>query len=360
MIKGYIISWFNSGRNYGQTLQAYALQKKLKNMGYDVSHVCFGTNVYPGFSAKKVIVQRIRLTKEQRNTQRKFDKFITEHMKVTNYLDSHEAICRFMDKKNPDFLICGSDQVWNPFNADPIYYLYKIGSERTKKIAYAVSTCDEKRMGKFLEYPVISKWIKGLDTIFVRENSGKRIFEQLYGVSTQVVLDPTLLLSGKEWIDNLGLSHKKERYILCYAFEITETQQKIIQDKAKKTNCKVHYGNILIKKDAKQTFASWSPEDFLEQILNAQEVYTDSFHGMVFSILFHKNFVVFDNGESLKSDPYYNIDRMKTLLEVVDLSDRIWNGNNVSSEIDYRKVDVILKEKREICISLLRKCIEQK
>ena len=44
MKKGYIFSWYNSGRNYGQTLQAFALQKVVSDIGYSVEHVCFGTN----------------------------------------------------------------------------------------------------------------------------------------------------------------------------------------------------------------------------------------------------------------------------------------------------------------------------
>ena len=71
-----------------------------------------------------------------------------------------------------------------------------IGDESTNRIAYAVSTYDERRKDKFLEYPEIEEWIKNINYVFVRENSGKKILLEQYGVDSKVVLDPTLLMSG--------------------------------------------------------------------------------------------------------------------------------------------------------------------
>lgn len=360
MKKGYIFSWFNSGRNYGQTLQAYALQMVLTEMGYDVEHVCFGTNRYPQKSVLRAARDSIKMTKGQRIVQSKFDDFIRKNMKITHRLNSDKQVQKFILRNKPDFLICGSDQVWNPYNIHPFYFLADIGDESVRRVAYAVSTCDEKRKDKFLEYPKIKWWIRQINYLYVRENSGKRIIHDLYGVSSEVVLDPTLLLSGDEWIKKLTLKTQSEKYILCYAFNLTVEQKKIISQRANELNCRIRYGIPVKENDTDEEL--WSPIDFLEAILNAEEVFTDSFHGTAFSLLFHKNVTIFDNGEDENSDPYYNIDRMNTLLELLGLNHRLWTKTNANliyrEDIDFSMVDSILNKRRKECLLKLRRSVE--
>ena len=86
MKKGYIFSWYNSGRNYGQTLQAYALQKVVADMGYKVEHVCFGSNRDISQSFIRKLKDFKKLTSEQRQIQKNFDSFIFNNMKTTKYL----------------------------------------------------------------------------------------------------------------------------------------------------------------------------------------------------------------------------------------------------------------------------------
>lgn len=354
MKKGYIFSWYNSGRNYGQTLQAYALQKVLDDMGYDVKHVCFGTNRDTSVSIINKLRDFKNLSVSERKIQSKFDFFIANYMRVTKRLNDDKQVKEYINKNKSDFLVCGSDQVWNPYNVHPFYYLAEVGNKNINRIAYAVSTCDTRRKNKFLEYPQIKNWIEQIDHLYVRENSGKDIFSELFSVDSEVVLDPTLLLSGNEWIKNLRLKKEKDNYILCYAFNLTKEQKKLMEKRAKQKKCKIKYGNILENNNIKKE--AWSPIDFLEAILNSKEVFTDSFHGTAFSILFHKNFTVFDNGSSINSDPYYNIDRMNTLLQLVKLEKRIFvdSKNYNEEDIDFKKVDKILKQRREECLALLK------
>lgn len=360
MKKGYIFSWFNSGRNYGQTLQAYALQKVLIEMGYNVAHVCFGSNRYPSISIFRKLKDLMKLTKNQRIVQSKFDEFICDNMKITNRLNSDKQVQNFISQKKPDFLICGSDQVWNPYNIHPFYFLANVGDNSVRRVAYAVSTCDEKRKERFRDYHEIKDWINQINYLYVRENSGKRILSDLFGVSSEVVLDPTLLLSGEEWVDKLKLQKHSDDYILYYGFNLTAEQKRIISTRAKELNCKIKYGIEINEVDVEKK--QWSPIDFLEAILNAKEVFTDSFHGTVFSILFHKNFTVFDNGEDKKSDPYYNIDRMNTLLNLIGLNHRLMTKTNAKiiykEDIDFVIVDKILNKRRKECLFMLRRSIE--
>ena len=358
MKKGYIFSWYNSGRNYGQTLQAYALQWSLRNMGYDVEHVCFDTNR----SIKKSLLIKLKdfmhLTKSQRRVQNKFDLFILDNMRVTKRLADDVQVQKFIAQNRPNFLVCGSDQIWNPYSVHPFYYLEGIGNEQTNRIAYAVSTCDKRRMDKFCEHPEIKEWIEQINYVYVRENSGKIILSELFSVESKVVLDPTLLLSGEKWVKNLCLNKKDSNYVLCYAFNLTDKQRAMILKRAGVLNAEIKYGNILEGDVGGQE--EWSPIEFLENILNAREVFTDSFHGTVFSILFHKDFVIFDNGNELGSDPYYNIDRMSTLLSIIGLENRLVYGEEIPQmeKIDYKEIDEVLEKRRKECLSLLQRSIE--
>ena len=359
MKKGYIVSWFNCGQNYGQTLQAYALQKTIYNMGYDVAHICFGLNFDPRLSIRKSVYEILKMNHFERIVQSKFDRFIKKNMRTTSYFMTYYDIKQFLQYSKPDFLLCGSDQIWNPYNVDPIYYLYGLGDEKTKKIAYAVSLCDEKRKEKYYETPDIAKWIQGINKIFTRENSGKTILEDMFNIHSEVVLDPTILLYPEQWIEYLRLKKMREKYILCYAFNLNETQKEIIEDAAQKNDCAIKYGNILMKDIKGIKKEPWSPVDFLENIYNAEMVFTDSFHGMVFSILFHKEFLVFDNGNDEEGDPYYNIDRMVTILQELELSNRIYSNTMtcLGKPIDYSFVNSILDKRRKECTDLLRESI---
>lgn len=356
MKKGYIITWFNSGRNYGQTLQAYALQKKLRQLNFDAVILNYGT----GFCSRSRILHYLKrrraITGERWQIQKKFDAFVKKEMAISKPLCRYQDAQCFLEKEKPDFLVCGSDQIWNPYSTDPVFFLHGLGAEETRKVAYAVSICDKARADKFDEHPEVNQWLQELDKIYVRENTGAEILRDRFGRESTVVLDPTLLFSGEEWVQMLGLRRSgSESYILCYAFNLTESQKRFLQTRAARKNAKVVYGNVLMdgKEHSKDT--QWSPVDFLNAIYNAEEIVTDSFHGMVFSILFHKEFWVFDNGQDADSDPYYNIDRMNTLLEKIDLQDRLSGEKptGFNSAIDYVRVDSALKKAREDSIRLL-------
>lgn len=356
MKKGYIVTWFNSGRNYGQTLQAYALQKKLRQMNYDATILNYGSDIYSRSRILHYLRRRRAITGERWQIQKKFDSFVKKEMVTTKPLCRYQDVQFFLKKEKPDFLVCGSDQIWNPYLVDPVFFLYGLGTPQTKKIAYAASICDKTRADKFDDHSEVSQWLQEFDAIYVRENTGAEILRERFGRESTVVLDPTLLFSGEEWAQMLGLHRRKgEPYILCYAFNLTESQKQFLQMRAARNNANVVYGNILLNGKKHTEDTQWSPVDFLNAIYNAEEIVTDSFHGMVFSILFHKRFWVFDNGQDADSDPYYNIDRMNTLLDKLGLWDRLCGGEPADPDvaIDYARVDGALKKEREESIRLL-------
>lgn len=357
-----IVTWYNNGNNYGQTLQAFALNYVLSLWGHYVEDLDYIATVRPRRSKVKRILSNISCKKSE--LQKAFDAFVNKRILHSKALYGIDEVERYITKNKFDILICGSDQIWNPNNFDKFYYLGV--SNDVKRVAYAVSISDKRYMGLFNNIPEVCDLMRHLDAISVREKSGAEIVKTLIGVMPQTVLDPTLLITGAQWKNILGLKDQCDtKYIFCYMFNVTDTQKSIIDECAEKRgNIHVIYSAVIMQeldRDREDIKKNSSIEEFLELISNAEMIFTDSFHGTAFSILFHKDFYVFDNGADEESDPYYNIDRIVTLLSILDLERRlIQNKESVSTvdTIDYNVIEMLLSEKRAESEEFLRNAID--
>ncbi len=364
-----ILTWFNSGMNYGQTLQAYALYNVLKKMGYDVQVLSYG----PGIFNRSKIVNRVinsYYNRKKMGLFKQFNRFIADNLQTSRPLKNKSDICKYLKKLGFDAIICGSDQIWNPFSFDSVFFLDI--DVPINKIAYAPSVVDIKWKREFDAHPEVKGYLSNLTSISVREKSGAQIVEELCGIHPEVVLDPTLLLDNNEWNDLLyGETLLDKKYAFCYMFDLTDDQKSFISEDADRRKCEevicLCPSEInLTNSDKVIKFIpvkDISIEKFLSIIKNAECVYTDSFHGMVFSIINHREFYVFDNGKNDDADKYYNFDRMITLLETLELLDRVWDIGYIkdkNEDIDYVKVDSILGKERNRSKSFLQDAIEKK
>ncbi|MCI8941344.1 MAG: polysaccharide pyruvyl transferase family protein, partial [Dorea sp.] len=216
----------------------------------------------------------------------------------------HSAPCYTLEEveqaaKDCALLICGSDQIWNPAAYDPVYYL-DFGSERQRRIAFAASmgiTTVQEQHQPVLEQA--AKHLKRLDRISVREQAGAEILQAYTQKKVHTVLDPTLHLPAEEW-DRLASPRKgKGRYVLCYTLgrltagkaavrrvcEKFGTQRVILI--ATQNTCRGYDGFGEVLYDV-------SPEDFISLVKYAEAVCTDSFHGVAFSVIYHKPFCVLE------------------------------------------------------------------
>lgn len=353
-----IITWYNFGMNYGQTLQAYALQKVLSLQGYYAETLTYGFGIYSKITFLNNQKRKKRIGKQKAACQKKFDRFIRKNMFVSKPLCGKQDVELYLKKKRFDAVICGSDQIWNPYNIDSVYYLNL--DINLKKIAYAPSIISEHFSDKFDEYPEVGEWVQKIDCLSVREKTGAGIIYKLSGVTPEIVLDPTLLLCGFEWEKLLERGEKPRGYIFCYLFDITESQKKFVVQLSQKIGVpKIIFADILMENNNYvETVKDLSPEGFLTLIKNADAVVTDSFHGTAFSILFQKEFYVIDNGVDDDSDKYYNIDRMITLLATVGLEERILNDVSINciesiKKIDYSQVNGMLEMARHNSLDFL-------
>ena len=220
--------------------------------------------------------------------------------------------------------------------------------ENKKKIAYAPSFGVKQN-----DYPYQNNKLKNLlnrfDYISVREEDGKYIIKKLINKSVKIVLDPTLLLEKKQWNEFVKVDMNKTKYILCYFLGEQKYYWKYVKKLQKETGLEIRI--IPIQPEAyfkKGTIESEvGPMEFLDLMANAEIICTDSFHGMVFSIIFEKKFSVLKRFKD--NDRKSQNSRICNLLKLIDLEEFFIDENFEETKFivnNYEDINNILAEKR--------------
>lgn len=323
---------FHWAVNYGAVMQAYALQRYLLLHGVDTQII--------DYIPRRVELSKFFLAVKQRDfgffRKRKLLKnFCSRELKLTEKTyRNNRALFTCADMY--DAVICGSDQIWNESftngaEGKPTFsYFLNFAGKRTKRIAYAVSF-GTKSLSEESKKNMIPH-LKSFDRIAVRESSGKQILEDL-GYDAVVTLDPTLLLQQEDYrclfeSQNMPPAEKVFSYIL---HEGQTTAQQICHAVQR---C---FGQT--EQDGTQLYID--PRQWLYRLANAKFVVTNSFHGAVFSILFHRPFVVIPVERSGMND------RIETLMTSLGLSERIASSVEeaqklLQEQIDWDSVDAKL------------------
>lgn len=340
--------------NYGNILQKYALQHTLKKFTKQTEILNYkdaNEFLMYGYWSKKVqsksIVENLK----------RFDQYgIIKNSKIkefeTRYTDTRFDFDYIEDLVDEyDFFVVGSDQIWNPYwTADRFFLTF---APREKRIAYAASIGLPKIPEEKKEY--FRKNISGFDYLSVREEGAVKIIKELTGQEALLLPDPTLVLTPEEW---LNVSRKpawiKGKYANGYilTYYLREDPPPELKELSKKMNLPLV--NLM---DARNYwhFVN-SPEEFIWLFANASLIYTNSFHGAVFSILFKKPFV---NREIVGDKSGINMSlRIPSLLKTFELESRIARPENNFKidnlmEIDYNTREKVLLAEREKAFNFL-------
>lgn len=360
-----IITWF-SYENYGTKLQAIALQKYLRNLGYYVELLNFEPPQIVLNSIKKEtflekvckqpykykerwILQKHKSDIEEKH--KKMDKIIQKECVLSDKICTKKDYIDICNKF--DLLICGSDQIWNP-NLYHKYYFADFADIITPIISYAPSFGVNTVRKEVIED--LKHSLKRFQFITVREKQGAKIVEELIGKNPPVVMDPTFLLDSVEWKSLTSKKYKEKPYVLCYFLSDNKKHWEAVNRFTKKYNLDLyvipqHYYSYIQKGEI---FCKAGVEDFLDLISDASYVLTDSFHGTVFSLIFNKQFYTF---ERFKDDPFSSQNsRIINLLDSLSLMKRlnIFNSVEIKEQkmIDYnfvnKKLNQIINESKDI------------
>ena len=327
---------FHRAYNYGAVLQAYALNRILNGKGADTETIDYTPNQFlryykysikPSFSRKYLMskVKALLLYRTINRRCRTFDRFVDKYIKLSP--KKYDTIGDFANGEvNYDLYIAGSDQVWNYSLADfdPIFFLDFPDASGKKKYSYAASIGKEEIPEGLLDD--YHQRLKDFEIISVREKKDALTVRQLVDKQVVISCDPTLLLTAVEW-KRLIKEDNQDDYILVYYVIKSKELLKNAAELSQKTGLKVKclssnmafdsLSGRLTNKYGFEIDNTASPTEFLQAILNASYVMTNSFHGTVFSILFHKQFLsstVRDNG--VENNRNINI------LEILGLEDR--------------------------------------
>ncbi len=377
-----ILTLYESNYNYGGILQAYALRKKIENLGYDCKVISYNSSynpIYPNaffqlkqysfFDACKKISEKIKVKIGNKKFYKLYYKRIDKIKKFKNEMIPHtekyndemlKTIC-----SNFDYIISGSDQVWNP-NCGRLGYLQMFGHGGIKKISYAASISRNALTKRDEE--VMIPAISDFDYISVREETAKNLLKDKIDKEINVTIDPTLLLNKAEWEEISEDLNIDGEYVLCYFFSNSINYRKKIFEYCSENNLKMVYipfakqeYNDSDLKGIGEKIEFASPNNFIALFKNAKYVFTDSFHGTVFSILFEKNFITLlrekNNNVSMNS-------RLIDLLTKLKLENKIFSEINldsvkeIESKIDYLEVENLLEIYRRKSLEFLENSLK--
>lgn len=317
--------------NYGNRLQNYALQEFLKEFN---SQVITLTNIpYDSVFSKrknmirklkKINIEKIKVKISNKISSKKYAAYKNERtnnfMEFTrrNIIEERYFNGNISINQQYDYFVAGSDQIWNPIfrNGNSNDFLKFASAE--KRISYAPSFGISKLPSEYkCEYKNL---IENIPFLSVRESEGKEIIRELTGREVDVLLDPTFMVSAEKWgkvADQCNIELPKKYLLTYFLGETSDLRKKTINEIAKQKNLEIINISDLNCLD----YYSVGPSGFLSLIRSSEVFLTDSFHGVAFSIIFKKNFVVFEREDGV---PSMN-SRINTILNTFDMKSRKWD-----------------------------------
>ena len=351
-------------KNYGSQLQSYATTVELARRNIDFEIIRYKKKTTPLLLIKSLprllnpifINDRIIETSQKKmmlklhpqlaqdNAVRNaaFDKFSQSRFKKLSPVYYGYEQLKEQSKKYTAVMV-GSDQLWSPSGITSNFYNLMFADNNTVNISYATSFGVSQINPRY--HKIYNTFLNRLNFISVRENSGKKIVEELSSNKAEVVCDPVILLDAEQWLKEIPNKRLyDEPYIFAYflgkSAEYRDAVTKFAKQKGLKIVTEPHMDSY---NKADENFGDYTPFDigpaeFVNLIRNAEYVFTDSFHGSVFSMLYQKHFLVFnrysDNSSSSKNS------RIDSFCKNYGLSDRRYNGNiaDVENKINYEDV----------------------
>ena len=364
--------------NYGGILQAYALQKVLKDMGHEVwtfnsqfkkksiSTICI--LMFKRFILIYILKRKDIETIKPITPTISENEFITQHLisfikKNINRTEKTTLndLPKLVNEYKINAIVVGSDQVWRPIYSPNLdaYYLKPLTAHNILRIAYAASFGTDIWEYSKSQTKRYSKLLKLFNLITVREESAVKLCNKKFKVLATKVLDPTLLLNKEDYLKLItnNISEDSQDYILLYLLDASDAFLSRIKNIANDLKCEIKI--IEPEKPLDPNFRNnicdyiMPPiEKWLSDFYHAKYVITDSFHGSVFSILFHKPFLSLGNTKR-------GLSRFESLLDLFILKNRLLLNineitvNKLLEPIDFESVDIIISAEKLNAINML-------
>lgn len=356
---------FHRAINYGAVLQCYALYTTLKNMGHDVEVIDYrpdSIEKYRMYFRHKELIQArsykekaryimscIALLNSKRKTRHAFNSFIDNYLNLSSIVKDAKGI-----SDDYDVIFFGSDQIWSPKICDGLdkIYMGQFSKKNAKFFSYAASI-GEIDMIKDKVAHTFENYIKVFDKISVREIQAQKFLSDSFSKESQLVCDPTILLT-KKYYESLSRHSIEGNYVLLFSLIDDNEAYMFAKHIAKQLNIGVLSIKALLNplKKKKHIRGNVPPQEFLGYIRNALCVVTNSFHATSLSIIFEKDFYTLKRKN--------NNDRAMTLLKEIGLTNRMVDLNEkvIYSPVNYNDVKYKLDNYRKKSLDFIEECIQ--
>ena len=366
---------FHRAINYGAVLQCYALSEHLKNLGHAVDVIDYQPKYIEkyrkaipfydirrskGFIGKlKELVSLFLSIKSRNEAKERFDAFLLQHFTFSKQFTKADHF-----PQDYDLVVFGSDQIWSPQicdGFDPVYW-GQFQHKKTKFVTYAASLGGHNHLNNH-EWNTVGIYIQSFSSISVREQQLQKDLQNRLGISSEVVVDPTILV--KEDVFERIVEKPQnmpDNYVLVFSVAPTDNLMGFAEKVASQTGSEIvkltAYKPVVLR-GGKTRHINVNPTigEFLGWFKYARCVVTVSFHGTVFSVIFRKDFYSLAN---------YMQDRAVYFLDSVGLADRLQKSDEetvqslVYTHVDYTGIENKLIAIRKQSEDYLRKELKEK
>lgn len=365
--------------NYGGLLQAYALKKMLEDMGHEATVLDLERKVWfpPAWKAPLVYAKRslFRLIKGDKGPEvfrefrlkREFPIISSRISRFTEQMIRPRVLTSYSQVKESDYeaFVVGSDQVWRPMCFEDIYdaFLRFTKGWNVGRVSYAASFGTTDLEFDYSMMEECAALLEKFDGVSVREDSGVQMCSQWLDCDKAVhVLDPVLMHSGGFYseIASKAESRPSEGCVVTYILDRSDVKRRVADFVSKATGMKIHDISVYPKdRNIPLEERVVEPmEDWIAGFRYSSFVVTDSFHGCVMSILFHKPFVVIGNRTR-------GLARIDSLLRMFGLEGRLVEGIDPDDDgkdwlmdFDWERIDAVLDKNRRLSWEFLKSALE--
>ena len=346
---------FHRTSNFGSCLQAYALYKKAVDLGFDCELIDYRC---PAIEKREAIGKQYPFTPKGILLSLLYQPVIDRKaVRLTNFLKDHAKLGQAYTPESIheandayDKFMVGSDIVWGlDITEDDYTYFLDFVRDPGKRYAFSSSVGHHETSG---DTQRVGDALSRFDRIAVREEAAVTWVNALCGKEASWVCDPTMLLSADEWDQLVHPKTIKEKYVLVY---FQDDKGKCLADAkryAKAHGLKVYFINYaLVPQKGTHSCKPTSLDQFLGLIKNAQMVFTASYHGMLYSLYYHKEFVFYTRAHS---------DRVLSLANRLGVEDRCADQKDINTyeSINYGPVEEKLQQFRQESVAVLTEMLK--
>lgn len=342
---------FHRALNYGAILQCYSLYKTISQISecdvIDYRARCIENRykVFVAGKSLKEIVKALLTAPVVKMKRTKFDEFIKNNITMTQTANSHDELKR-MSWSESDCFCVGSDQVWNfdLITGDSSFFFDFVPQE-VKRFSYAASIgADLKEEWKKL----FQSYLADFSAVSVREKTAQKQLDSCE-ITASIEIDPVFLLKREEWFDK-ARNINSDSFVLIYLLQKADSFMKSAIEFAQEHGKKVIIISTGLRRQYDAKYVSdCGPEEFLGYFKAADTIFTNSFHGIAFSILFNKQFYYQLQGNNVKTNS-----RLYDIISLFQLEKRNINNINNADCIDYSFVNTVIEQKRKSAIDYLK------